>query len=792
MKLKEIYAEEFGCLSDRHFTPGEGLTLIEGENESGKSTLLALIRFLFYGFPRKNGPDGEERDRRLSWRMALASGSLTLTHGGKDFTVSRRFLLRGSAGREQPLETLAVSETDTGREVDLDGKTPGEYFLGLPAELYDSTLCVNQSDLARVGAPGVGEALGALLFSGESDFCADRAEKILQNARRELQYQRGRGGRMAELSDELSEIRAALPPARRDAEKLLSMREEDARLKKRLEETRGELEKTEEAARLAQLARELEHYDAAQKAAGEAKEAGAALAAAKERRAAEKLPDRATIEELRTALGAQKTAAAGEAAQKELADRLSAAVFQEKMIAAAEEMEKAGGEAALIRRFERVTRRAGSGLVFGLVFLLAALAAGAGAYLKFYPLYLGIGAGVLLLCSVFSFLLGGKARKKRNALRERTGLGMGLAPRTYLAQAKGEGERFLSNREQLTAARAMEKSFAAEREAAEADICRIFLSMGYDEGFTGSDAAEATLREVFARAATADNALSAASLRFEKAESAAAALSAGLEPEKEAALRAAYRAALEKLPGEPEDAERVRERRQFLSDKIRELEEAKAENARAEAALCATAADPEALTAAEHEKAAELAVLSDRLAALNMALSALSQAADSLRRDLFPRIAAEACTLLPVFTNGAYRTLRLDENFAVSLETAAGDKPLSRFSAGCRDAVHLALRLSLLRVMGGDKLPLLLDEALSRLDDRRAKSLLEALYRYTQSGGQCLLFSCHTREARLLSDVPGVTRISLSGAEETPETQPVLGDLSSFETDRPADGEAER
>ena len=136
MKLKEIYAEEFGCLSDRHFTPGEGLTLIEGENESGKSTLLALIRFLFYGFPRKNGPDGEERDRRLSWRMALASGSLTLTHGGKDFTVSRRFLLRGSAGREQPLETLAVSETDTGREVDLDGKTPGEYFLSLSMRAF--------------------------------------------------------------------------------------------------------------------------------------------------------------------------------------------------------------------------------------------------------------------------------------------------------------------------------------------------------------------------------------------------------------------------------------------------------------------------------------------------------------------------------------------------------------------------------------------------------------------------------------------------------------------------------
>ena len=58
MKILEIYAEDFGCLSDRRFTFGDGFNLIEGANESGKSTLLALLRFLFYGFPRRAGAEG--------------------------------------------------------------------------------------------------------------------------------------------------------------------------------------------------------------------------------------------------------------------------------------------------------------------------------------------------------------------------------------------------------------------------------------------------------------------------------------------------------------------------------------------------------------------------------------------------------------------------------------------------------------------------------------------------------------------------------------------------------------
>ena len=76
--------------------------------------------------------------------------------------------------------------------------------------------------------------------------------------------------------------------------------------------------------------------------------------------------------------------------------------------------------------------------------------------------------------------------------------------------------------------------------------------------------------------------------------------------------------------------------------------------------------------------------------------------------------------------------------------------PLSRFSAGCRDAAYLALRLGLLSTLTEQRVPLLFDEAFSRLDDDRTRALLDVLYKYCTDGGQCLLFSCHSREGEFL------------------------------------------
>ena len=117
MRLLKIEIEEFGKLSDALFLFGEGMNLIEGANESGKSTLLAFIRFVLYGFPRKMGAEGEEREKRLSWQAGRAAGRLVLRTDAGDFSIFRSVTRQGSAARESFGETLLVTSLSDGEEL---------------------------------------------------------------------------------------------------------------------------------------------------------------------------------------------------------------------------------------------------------------------------------------------------------------------------------------------------------------------------------------------------------------------------------------------------------------------------------------------------------------------------------------------------------------------------------------------------------------------------------------------------------------------------------------------------
>ena len=57
MKIQELYVQSFGVLRERFFRFDEGVNILEGPNESGKSTLAAFIKYLFYGPGAKNSPD---------------------------------------------------------------------------------------------------------------------------------------------------------------------------------------------------------------------------------------------------------------------------------------------------------------------------------------------------------------------------------------------------------------------------------------------------------------------------------------------------------------------------------------------------------------------------------------------------------------------------------------------------------------------------------------------------------------------------------------------------------------
>ena len=110
MIFESLYISSFGKLSDQKFDFSEGVKIVEGANESGKSTICGFIRFMFYGLPSK--PD--EKLRTISWQDSRAAGSLTFSEDGKRYRIEREVIcVTSSDGKPSYREKCAVYDADT-------------------------------------------------------------------------------------------------------------------------------------------------------------------------------------------------------------------------------------------------------------------------------------------------------------------------------------------------------------------------------------------------------------------------------------------------------------------------------------------------------------------------------------------------------------------------------------------------------------------------------------------------------------------------------------------------------
>ena len=148
--------------------------------------------------------------------------------------------------------------------------------------------------------------------------------------------------------------------------------------------------------------------------------------------------------------------------------------------------------------------------------------------------------------------------------------------------------------------------------------------------------------------------------------------------------------------------------------------------------------------------------ISVEIDAINLAAETMTELQGSIQSSFGHYLNKEAGELIAGITGGVYDSMWIDQNLDIFMNTPGKIVPIEDVSSGTMDQIYLALRLAAARLIQGDtgtaeaRLPLIFDDSFAMYDEQRLASALRYITEIHH--GQILLFTCHTREQRILEN----------------------------------------
>ena len=737
MQIKSLHIVSFGGLRNRDIDLDEGVNVIEGANEAGKTSAAMFIKFIFYGLSSKGlkAEGASERARFINRETSQAAGYIMAE--ASDGTLYRLERVLIASDGTTPRERIRIINQKTGETV--TGQNPGEYFFGVPEDVFVGTAFVSQNRPVKPDVSGEGVSKGSvenLLTSADENVDIKRAVKKLDAVRRELCHKKGAGGEISELCEKRSSLAAERDRTAGRAAEILSVSSSVNDIKTRISELR---ESQDRQARIfsaldkIELKHRFESLDAA----------------------AEQIADLTNsvrmIDESPVGGSFEDELLAAERDVRAYAEEDAA--YREKLPQYPEEDDDIvipDGDAAVseVRRNEKTARALFGVSIALLICGIAALAAAVVMYLIGADRFLlPAGIAVILALTGIAFLivrgryteklrtlLGewgaestdeiddavadtiesmrrtqalinekrelteslGKARAKGECAKEKIAA---LASKVHLSAGADLGETIKALR-QIAASAREERSTLLKK----TDVLRGRLEV-LAEQLDGTDRA-AAIYDADAALATEDG-QTAASLTPDGVKS--------LEKEKEftdTALKAAVK------------------RKESLDERLAELGK-----------LSRTPDEIETMISSLDERIEELSLRRD---ACELAQEAIRRAGESMRSGVIPRISGNASRIIADCTE-KYTRLTVDSAFACGLGDGDDVKTSEFFSRGTGDLAYIALRIALAEeVFRAERPTLIFDESFAHVDSGRLKNVLRML---STGDGQHLVFTCRSEEA---------------------------------------------
>ena len=758
MIIEKIVIKSFGRINDMTFEFSDGVNVIEGENESGKSTIAAFIRYMLYGFTDDGNGGLEERKKRINWDTGMAHGSMYVRVGGKRYAIHRSTVPTDKSDRPTYREEASIVDVETGAPV--FGKlAAGEVFFGVDSELFDNTAFIGQIGDSGIDEDSVKESIENIIFSGSEKINKQRAVSRITDKMNALLHEGGVGGAIVDLARKEEALEESLEVCNRDNRLILEKEAELSRIRARRAEAEQRQLKLQEFDTSYNYAMLIQTFDQLHVFEQEMEEKNEFYNKfIEENTRAGFYPDDQYLTDL---LVARKGVNEAHHALRDAQDAYNA---QRSAIGITHEIENAieragelGGEAEIVKRatslWKQNVRDTALAIVAGLALIAAgvlgilsgsnpdmqvgmiisavvgALALAGGAYLA-YDLIKNTKALKALQTefgtATFDDLKGkiaviAEARSKRDA--------MALATENARVAVVKARERYEEAKRQLTVL-----ILRWGEEPPVADLgdfldnlegrVRFFLEKK-NELLDEKTNIEITVKEI----------------RRNLADKSEIDVRAQVAPLMRKTLMGFNHDEI--INGIADAKARVAEEDRLAFDVENEL-----------MSLKARAGDPGQYYSRIDALEKRREDMQQKHKAYFIALRAINNATDNLRAEISPRLGEYATGLMEIMTNKKYSSFGVSDDLEISFVGADGDgKSIDFLSGGTRDMAYVAVRSALIDMLYGEKPPICFDESFAHQDNVRARAMMKAISQLANEGYQSFVFTCRGRESALAGEL---------------------------------------
>ncbi len=765
MIIEKISIKSFGMIKDMTLEFSKSINVIEGQNEAGKSTLAAFIKYMLYGFDSELDEDGvSERQRRLNWDDGTAAGSMTVSVGAKRYMITRSSTLVESSPRPSYKEENSIIDLDTGSPA-FGKMSAGEVFFGVDKALFENTAFIGQIGDSAINRGSVKEAIENILFSGSEKINNQQAAIKIREKMNTLYHLNGTGGVIYDLERRSDEFKDRFARADEDNKLILAKEAKlhEIRSEKTLESANEKkLIDLNECYENMVIIRTFDELHEHEKRLDELNEEHKKFLSKHEKCGF--IPTPKYLTELavsrRGVDDSYRALSDAEAAYESAKGAVGITRETENAINYADEF---GGEAEILKKadvhskgeIKNIAGMIGGGIVAVAMAVIEIVAKGALAHVALRILFgVILAAGLAAVGAMVYFFLGNRRALSELEAKFGTSALADLREKmTVIGEARKKRDSMIAAIEaaRLAEERSREDYERAKRELAEA-VSRWGGEIPTENINAYLDKFEAKVRSFIEEDAK---------IRDEKYELEIVVRETrkSLSGKSEINIRAQVSPFKRKMLAGI-DHEGIVEGIKLCRERVAELEvQAKAVEDEL-SGLKHRASDPAELYSKMQANDARIAELRREYDAYELALSVINSASDDLRLEISPRLGEYATELMGIMTDKKYTSFDVTDGLKVSFTAPNGEnKSVDFLSGGTRDLTYIAVRMALIDMLYTENPPVCFDESFAHQDNIRAKSMMRAVKSLSDSEHQCFIFTCRAREATVAKELAPATSV---------------------------------